>query len=114
MHSQRLKDMKQMQRDPMAADKARRQERKENEKAGLISIKLDSTTSGEKKKSGFKSAFKPIGAAAEAKPASGPGFKKVFGDDEDEEADELANLGYELYDPRNPTSCGPDCPSKKA
>jgi hypothetical protein len=36
---QRLKEMKQMQRDPLASSKARKAERKADEKSGLITIK---------------------------------------------------------------------------
>ncbi|KAK3950538.1 hypothetical protein QBC32DRAFT_12957 [Pseudoneurospora amorphoporcata] len=120
-HKQRLKDMKQMVRDPQAAARARRQEQK-NE--GVISIKLgEGAASGTAapggggfkkggfKKSGFKSAFVPIGepktAAAPAAPARAnkndtaaeikraPRSELVESDTEDE--------GYEVYDPRKPT-----------
>lgn len=113
--------MKQIQRDPNAVEKARRQERKENEKAGLISIKLDPTTSstGEKK----KGTFKRIGTAANAANSeqmskavavgTGPGFKRVLAPDEEEEEDELASLGYEVYDPTRPTGCGLECVCKR-
>lgn len=49
-----------MSRDPNAADKARRAERKADEKSGLISIKLDDATTSKPsgfKKGSFKSAF---------------------------------------------------------
>ncbi|KAI9751947.1 MAG: hypothetical protein M1815_000830 [Lichina confinis] len=95
--------MKQMQRDPLASSKARKAERKADEKSGLITIKplkLESSSStatagggGGFKKAGFKSAFASVAAgsggevskistdtqaprAAEHKPAIA-GFKKV-------------------------------------
>ncbi|TAQ89325.1 hypothetical protein B7494_g2303 [Chlorociboria aeruginascens] len=39
-HKQRLKDMRQLTRDPLASTKARKAEQKANAGAGLISIKL--------------------------------------------------------------------------
>lgn len=39
-HKQRLKDMRQLTRDPMASSKARKAEAKANSQSGLISIKL--------------------------------------------------------------------------
>ena len=95
--------MKQMQRDPLASSKARKAERKADEKSGLITIKplklenssSTTTTGGGSgfKKAGFKSAFSSVSAgsgaeaskmstdaqpprAAETKPAMA-GFKKV-------------------------------------
>jgi hypothetical protein len=77
-HRQRMKDMKQMVKDPTAGARARRAEAKAD---GLISIKVggagDANTSGNDskagaatgfkkggfKKSGFKSAFAPVGGA---------------------------------------------------
>ncbi|KAK3501070.1 hypothetical protein B0T13DRAFT_240912 [Neurospora crassa] len=127
-HKQRLKDMKQMVRDPQAAARARRQEQK-NE--GVISIKLGEAAAGGAgaaggggggfkkggfKKSGFKSAFVPVGenksATSEtAAPAPGtssdtapdgqPGIKRAPRSElvESDTEDE----GYEVYDPRKPT-----------
>lgn len=98
--------MKALQRDPMAADKARRAEEKANKSSGLISIKLGGDSAGGQKKAGFKkggfkSAFAPIGgesssadAPAEAKSA------KVIGHDEESDTEDE---GYEHYDPRFPT-----------
>jgi hypothetical protein len=119
-HKQRLKDMRQLTRDPMASTKARKAEAKANSQSGLISIKIggdSGTTTGGGgfkktgfKKAGFKSAFAPVDGEApmrEEKPeaglkkaSSGPkvltepglGFES---DTEDE--------GYEIYDPRHPT-----------
>ncbi|EGO53221.1 hypothetical protein NEUTE1DRAFT_92343 [Neurospora tetrasperma FGSC 2508] len=127
-HKQRLKDMKQMVRDPQAAARARRQEQK-NE--GVISIKLGEAAAGGAgaaggggggfkkggfKKSGFKSAFVPVGenksaTSATAAPAPGtssdtapdgqPGIKRALRSElvESDTEDE----GYEVYDPRKPT-----------
>ncbi|CCC08662.1 unnamed protein product [Sordaria macrospora k-hell] len=120
-HKQRLKDMKQMVRDPQAAARARRQEQK-NE--GVISIKLGEAAAGGAaapggggfkkggfKNPGFKSAFVPFGenkpAAAVTTPAPStkddtaaeikraPRSELVESDTEDE--------GYEVYDPSKPT-----------
>ncbi|KAJ9664945.1 hypothetical protein H2201_004997 [Coniosporium apollinis] len=124
-HKQRLKDMKHMQRDPNAADKARRAERKADEKSGLITIKplkLESVTAakGGFKKGGFKNAFGAPQADNKeaAKPASG--FRKAFGGVGDEfilkktneEGSDTDDCGYEYYDPRKPTGCGPACAGK--
>ncbi|KAK8157147.1 hypothetical protein IWX90DRAFT_441789 [Phyllosticta citrichinensis] len=100
-HKKRLKDMKEMSKNPQAAEKARRAERKADEEAGLISmdpVKLDLPPSkkGGFKKGGFKSAFGKAAAPAVDEqaqqqqqqattdaptppvPAKG-GFKKAFG-----------------------------------
>lgn len=116
-HRQRMKDMKQMVKDPTAAARARKAEQKSD---GLISIKLGegggsgggSTTgaaSGFKKggfkKSGFKSAFAPAGgeegkSAGDAPASDVVKEKKIVGlQDESDTEDE----GYEMYDPRKPT-----------
>jgi hypothetical protein len=60
-HKKRLKEMKQMQRDPLASTKARKAERRADEKSGLITIKpvkleVAGGTAGFKK-GGFKNAF---------------------------------------------------------
>ncbi|OIW30794.1 hypothetical protein CONLIGDRAFT_679548 [Coniochaeta ligniaria NRRL 30616] len=123
-HKQRLKDMKQMVRDPQAAARARKQEAKAD---GVISIKLGADSAGGSgaaagggfkkggfKKSGFKAAFVPVeGAKAEEpvqedvakvdeplvalgkKSGDDTGYDPVESDTEDE--------GYEVYDPRHPT-----------
>lgn len=103
-HRARLRDMKALQRDPMAADKARRAEEKANKGSGLISIKLGGDNAGPKKagfkKSGFKSAFAPVGSESgeevkvEAKTAKVVGH----GDESDTEDED-----YEHYDPLFPT-----------
>ena len=117
--SQRLKEMKQMSRDPRAADKARKAERRADEKSGAISIKpLSLASSDTKPSSGFKKG----------------GFKNAFGSVDDEEKDEKRGLNtevkvegfnvreqeaesesdddYDRYDPRRPTGCGEGCPGR--
>ena len=116
---QRLKEMKKMQRDPLASTKARKAERRADEKSGLITIKpvkLDSqpasssAAGGGFKKGGFKSAFGETKNEGDDAPPKSTSFKKTFGSDEpgkvaareDEESD-TADEGYEVYDPRRPT-----------
>jgi len=111
--------MKKMQRDPLASTKARKAERRADEKSGLITIKpvkLDSqpgsssAASGGFKKGGFKSAFGEAKNEGDDAPLKSTGFKKTFGSDdpgktvarEDEESD-TEDEGYEVYDPRRPT-----------
>ncbi|KZF22689.1 hypothetical protein L228DRAFT_247055 [Xylona heveae TC161] len=126
MTVQRLKEMKQMQRDPMAASKARRAERKADEKSGLITIKplkLDSQpassgSGGGFKKGGFKSAFG--GPKDDAVPVKSSGFKKAFEIEEGSQSEKVSlqeesdteDEGYEYYDPRQPTGCQPGCPGR--
>ena len=118
-HKQRLKDMRQLTRDPMASTKARKAEAKANSQSGLISIKLggdnpsaSAAGAGFKKagfkKAGFKSAFTP--AEGEGPPVDedeGNGFKnaassRVVGERLGAESD-TEDEGYEIYDPRYPT-----------
>ena len=116
-HKQRLKDMRQLTRDPMASTKARKAEAKANSQSGLISIKIGESGGGGGggafkkagfKKAGFKSAFAPADGEAKV---------------DDEKMDDGANMGtggrvlenstvgesdtedegYEMYDPRHPT-----------
>jgi hypothetical protein len=119
-HKQRLKDMRQLTRDPLASEKARKAEAKANAGSGLISIKIggDSSSSGKKggfKKAGFKSAFAPAdaetlrdeGTAGEPRQDSNPAKKvateaKVLGYNDEAESD-TEDEGYEMYDPRHPT-----------
>ena len=118
-----------MQRDPLASSKARKAERKADEKSGLITIKpvkLDlaasvGTGSGFKK-GGFKNAF----GAEEVKKeemdtagiAAGSGFKNVGGGDDRDVAvwQELVESDtddeYEYYDPRRPADCFEGCPGR--
>lgn len=128
---QRLKEMKQMQRDPLASTKARKAERKADEKSGLITIKpvkLDSQPGGGGfKKGGFKNAFG--GGDEEKKDSSGDekaGLKKVLGGGSDgagagagagqqiKVKDEMVESDtdeeeYEHYDPYRPTDCFEGC-----
>lgn len=116
---QRLKEMKQMSRDPLAAAKARKAERRADEKSGGITIKPVSLPSAEATKpTGFKKG----------------GFKNAFGSaDDDEDMDEKKQAkaeprveGWKLaepvevesdeewgdYNPRRPTGCWEDCPGR--
>jgi hypothetical protein len=117
-HKQRLKDMRQLTRDPMASTKARKAEAKANSQSGLISIKIGESGSGGGGGGGFKKAgFKKAGFKSAFAPADGE--TKV----DDEKMDEGAKMGtggrvleniavgesdtedegYEMYDPRHPT-----------
>ncbi|KAI8631681.1 hypothetical protein F5Y19DRAFT_473362 [Xylariaceae sp. FL1651] len=126
-HRQRMKDMKQMVKDPTAGARARRAEAKAD---GLISIKLggsgeassnDTKSAGGAgaatgfkkggfKKSGFKSAFAPVGgAAAEEGEAKTEKVPTIIGREDtsalrdlDVESD-TDDEGYEVYNPRFPT-----------
>ncbi|KAF2863821.1 hypothetical protein K470DRAFT_196566, partial [Piedraia hortae CBS 480.64] len=53
LHKKRIKELKQLSRDPNAASRAER-ERKANEEAGLKSINLSTTGASTKKKPVFK------------------------------------------------------------
>ncbi|KAJ0415547.1 hypothetical protein BJY00DRAFT_256133 [Aspergillus carlsbadensis] len=87
-HRKRLQDLKQLSRDPQAAEKARRAEKKADAEAGLRVLDAgktgsapSSTTSsgggGGFKKGGFKSSFTTV---------RGPAAKKnVLGEDDDDE-----------------------------
>jgi len=118
-HKQRLKDMRQLTRDPLASTKARKAEAKANSQSGLISIKLggDTATSGGGggfkkagfKKAGFKSAFAPTDTeSVKDEEKSEGGFKtvapaaKVLPEATEGESD-TEDEGYEMYDPRHPT-----------
>jgi hypothetical protein len=115
-HKQRLKDMRQLTRDPMASSKARKAEAKANSQSGLISIKIGESGSGGGggfkkagfKKAGFKSAFAPADVEGEVKVEEekreenmgGMGEvlqERVVGESDTEDE------GYEMYDPRHPT-----------
>ncbi|QSZ37102.1 hypothetical protein DSL72_009194 [Monilinia vaccinii-corymbosi] len=121
-HKQRLKDMRQLTRDPMASSKARKAEAKANSQSGLISIKLGGEASsgagaagagfkkGGFKKSGFKSAFAPADGEAADVPVKDAAEDKidvgknveVKGEDLESDTDE-EQYGPEMYDPRYPT-----------
>jgi len=119
-HKQRLKDMKQMVRDPQASSRARKAEAKAD---AFLSIKMDSSnnvgagTSGSGgfkksgfKKGGFKSAFAPVdqdattgdSTSANAAPASDAPLKPALASTSLAESD-TDDEGYEVYDPRFPT-----------
>lgn len=126
-HKQRLKDMKQMVRDPLAAARARKQEAKAD---GVISIKLGGDSAGGGgaagggggfkkggfKKSGFKAAFVPVDGGKTDEPVREDAAKvdeplpallgKRTGGDEigrDAAESDTEDEGYEVYDPRHPT-----------
>ena len=117
-HKQRLKDMRQLTRDPMASSKARKAEAKANSQSGLISIKLGGDSSGGGggggggavkkggfKKAGFKSAFAPVDTGDSAQETSrkpSPGTKGIEGRNDITESD-TDDEGYEMYDPKRPT-----------
>lgn len=117
-HRKRLQDMKKMQSDPRAAEKARRAERKEAEKTGLVSIKLDPKT--KKSGGGFTKIGGDSGVAGKDGTNGMAGFTKIGGNSElgkkvapempeDDESD-TDDEGYEYYDPRKPTDCDGNCP----
>jgi hypothetical protein len=142
-HRKRLQDLKQLSRDPNAAEKARRAERKADAEAGLKVIeKTDNapptgaSTGGGFKKGGFKSSFAAVKGSA---PPSAPVKRNVLGDEEDtpkpkdealpvasksqksengdveSDTDEEYGQDYEgYYDPRQPTGCYGGCASQKA
>ena len=116
-HKQRLKDMRQLTRDPMASTKARKAEAKANSQSGLISIKIGESGGGGGgggfkkagfKKAGFKSAFAPADGETKAddekmddgaKIGTGVRVLESIAVGESDTEDE----GYEMYDPRHPT-----------
>lgn len=117
--------MKQMQREG-AASKARRAERKADEKSGLISLKpmkmeIKGAGGGGFRKGGFKNAFAaaetttPMDVDVAPSVETDKGGEKDDsigerqGQDEDEESD-LDDGGEDAYDPRRPTDCHPQCP----
>jgi hypothetical protein len=116
-HKQRLKDMRQLTRDPMASEKARKAEAKANAGSGLISIKIGGEASGTPKKggfkkAGFKSAFAPAEdtvmkdqsvVVGEEAPKKVGTEAKVPGHDDVEVESDTDDEGYEMYDPRHPT-----------
>ncbi|RJE24445.1 C2H2 finger domain protein [Aspergillus sclerotialis] len=94
-HRKRLQDLKQLSRDPNAAEKARRAERKADADAGLRVIDTKETSApsatgpaagGGFKKGGFKSSFATVkGPVAPIAPAK----KNVLGDDEEDDQSEV-------------------------
>lgn len=125
-HKKRLKDMKNLQKDPLAAERARKAEKKADEKGGLITIKPlglggagkpgGSTGSGAGfRKGGFKSAFGKVSGSIDED------VKNAFDEDEverdvaikveEKEAQEVESGTdeEEFYDPRRPTDCHAGC-----
>lgn len=116
-HKQRLKDMKTLQRDPLASSKARKAEAKANSQSGLISIKLGGDGGGSGtasggfkkggfKKAGFKSAFTPAdgqGQDMDDKQGSAPSKAPVVAGHTSIVESDTEDEGYEIYDPRYPT-----------
>ncbi|KAI9721076.1 MAG: hypothetical protein M1812_002557 [Candelaria pacifica] len=126
-HKKRLKEMKQMSRDPLATSKARKAERKADEKSGLITIKpvkldappTNTAAGGGFKKGGFKSAFGKNEEEETNVPKVEESSKKSLVEEEvvKMEKDTLVESdseaeGYEYYNPRQPTDCGPTCKSR--
>ncbi|KAJ1324291.1 pre-60S factor REI1 [Microdochium nivale] len=124
-HRQRMKDMKQMVKDPTAGARARKAEAKAD---GLITIKFGNDAAGSAPNAGGNSAAPGSGAGFKKGGFKKSGFKSAFapaGGEEDEgedgKADEVAvtikkptldddtvesdtdDEGYEVYDPRKPT-----------
>ena len=121
-HKQRLKDMRQLSRDPLASTKARKAEAKANSQSGLISIKIGGDASGAAsaanggggfkkggfKKAGFKSAFAPADgepAKEDSKPEGNtkPESSLRIVDQGIEVESDTDDEGYEVYDPRHPS-----------
>jgi hypothetical protein len=102
--------MKLMQKDPSALDKARKAEQRANEKSGLITIKPVKIEGGAKKggfkKGGFKSAFAPASGTEEKAITKPEVSANVLAQNHEDSDDEL---GYEYYDPRQPTGCSGRC-----
>lgn len=118
-----------MQRDPSTAEKRRERERRQDEKAGVITIKplklgADEKKAGGFKKGGFKSAFGGGGGGGnevevekKVTPAGGGGgggFNKGFVPGREEAVvggtesgvvgeSDTEDEGYERYDPAKPT-----------
>ncbi|KAL4811877.1 hypothetical protein BDW67DRAFT_171105 [Aspergillus spinulosporus] len=96
-HRKRLQDLKQLSRDPNAAEKARRAEKKADAEAGLRVLDTAKTrsasstgSSGGFKKGGFKSSFTTVkGPAAPAAPTR----KNVLEDDDEESNAPVAARG---------------------
>ncbi|KAJ9203811.1 hypothetical protein DTO164E3_2165 [Paecilomyces variotii] len=132
-HRKRLRDLKQLSRDPNAAERAKQDARKADEEAGLRVVDTKETSAGTKtgtgggfKKGGFKSSFTTVkGPAAPAHPVK----KNVLADDDEDESttsadvrdrarssqvkevdvDAESDTDEEYYDPRRPTDCPVGC-----
>ncbi|CAI7609758.1 unnamed protein product [Penicillium glandicola] len=140
-HRKRMLDLKQITRDPHAAEKNRRAERKADAEAGLKVLEtagdnaVPSVGSTGFKKGGFKSSFAAVkGTVAPTAPAkknvlgddeednspkpqnndpsdAGRPQKREHGDMESETDEEYGPEGY--YDPRRPTDCFAACAAQK-
>ncbi|GIJ87162.1 hypothetical protein Asppvi_006068 [Aspergillus pseudoviridinutans] len=94
-HRKRLQDLKQLSRDPNAAEKARRAEKKADAEAGLRVIgttpasgaggTVGTSGGGGFKKGGFKSSFTTVKGPVSATVST---RKNVLGDDDDDDADQ--------------------------
>ncbi|RKF79857.1 putative g patch domain-containing protein 8 [Golovinomyces cichoracearum] len=108
-HKQRLKDMRQLTKDPLASSRARRAEMKANNQSGLISIKIggDIGASNKKsgfKKAGFKSAFSPTeDSSVTVVPNNKKELESLSKDRDEALESDTEDEGYEIYNPRHPT-----------
>jgi hypothetical protein len=95
-HRKRLQDLKQLSRDPNAAERARKAERKADAEAGLVRVDTNTSSTaatagttaagGGFKKGGFKSSFTSVrGPAASATSTAAPVRKNVLGGDDDDD-----------------------------
>ena len=109
-----------MQRDPMASDRARKAERRADEKSGLITIKpLKGGGSGAGaagpgvgfKKGGFKSAFGGVDTRVEVEEAKPKAESR--NEEPPEPVESETDDDYEYYDPKRPTGCPEDCPGRQ-
>ncbi|EMC92865.1 hypothetical protein BAUCODRAFT_27192 [Baudoinia panamericana UAMH 10762] len=117
-HRKRLKEMKQLTKDPNAASKARDAERRANEEAGLKSINLSlpaSVPGTTKKKPVFKSTLQPHNAAVLGQQAPVTSQDSSISRAVDEawlkeynaDPSQMVANGWanEAYDPRFPSIC---------
>ena len=111
-----------MSRDPEATSKARRAERRENEKSGLgvITIKPISSSKpagGGFKKGGFKNAFGEADQGGVEEKVEDKGSKdgdqmeleEKWKEGEGDESEDDGLTEEERYDPTRPTGCGDWC-----
>ncbi|GFF50072.1 C2H2 finger domain protein, putative, partial [Aspergillus udagawae] len=99
-HRKRLQDLKQLSRDPNAAEKARRAEKKADAEAGLRVIgttpasgaggAIGTSGGGGFKKGGFKSSFTTVKGPVSTTVST---RKNVLGDDDDDDADQAVGAG---------------------
>jgi hypothetical protein len=136
-----MQDLKQLSRDPNAAEKARRAERKADAEAGLKVIEkpdnaaTGTSTGGGFKKGGFKSSFAAVKGSApslapvkrnvlgdeddtpkpkdEALPVASKSLKSETGDAESDTDGEYGQDHEAYYDPRQPTGCYGGCAGHK-